>query len=285
VAVITDGRYEKTYLIGDVHGCYASLMKLLETIQFNEHTDQLWFAGDLVNRGPQSLEVLRFVIGLKGAAKTVLGNHDLHLLACAWGGRSKAKDTFQDILQAPDREVLLDWLRQQPLVLHEPEYRWLLVHAGICPAWTLEETLSYAEELHQKLSAPTAAAEFIHQWYGNIPTKWHARLQSPERERVIINYFTRMRILDSQGQMELTFKQGKADIPRDYAPWFSHPHQLPKEYRIAFGHWASLMGETEHYPVMGLDTGCVWGQRLSAFRIQDEKFFQIKAQEPLSSRL
>lgn len=266
------------YFIGDVHGCYASLMKLLEAIQFNERADQLWFAGDLVNRGPCSLETLRFIIGLKDAAKTVLGNHDLHLLACAWGGRSKAKDTFQDILQAPDREMLLDWLRQQPLVLHEPHYRWLLVHAGICPAWTLTDTLLYAQEIQKKL-IESNASQMIHHWYGNAPTIWHPELKAPERERVIINYFTRMRILDTQGQMELTFKQGKADIPNNYAPWFSRPHQLPKGYRIAFGHWASLMGQTDDYPVMGLDTGCVWGQTLSAFRIQDEKIFQIKAQE------
>ena len=268
-----------TYLIGDIHGCYASLMELLEAIQFNEHQDQLWFAGDLVNRGPASLEVLRFVIGLKSAAKTVLGNHDLHLLASAWGGKAKVKDTFQDILKASDRDMLLDWLRQQPLVLHEPEYRWLLVHAGICPSWTLTDTLLYAEELQQKLMAPAATA-MIHQWYGNTPAMWHTTLQSPERERVMINYFTRMRILDRQGQMELTFKQGKAEIPPNYAPWFSHPTQLPKGYRIAFGHWASLMGETDHYPVIGLDTGCVWGQMLSAFRIQDEKIFRVKAKEP-----
>ena len=267
-----------TYFIGDVHGCYLSLLKLLEVISFNERNDQLWFAGDLVNRGPQSLETLRFIISLGKSAKTILGNHDLHLIACSFEKKAKNKDTLEAILTASDKSELIDWLRQQPLVLHEPDKKWLMVHAGICPVWTLEETIQYSALIEQQLKQENLK-EFIHSWYGDTPSKWDERLSSPEKERVIINYFTRMRILDAQQNMALNYKKGLESIPLGYMPWFQVKHNLPPNYRIAFGHWASLMGKTHTVGIGALDTGCVWGQFLTAFRIDDEQYFQVKAQD------
>lgn len=264
-----------TYAIGDVQGCFNPLQRLLDKVQFNPAQDQLWFAGDLVNRGPHSLEVLRFIKGLGASAISVLGNHDLHLLACAHTpSRSHPKDTLSPLLTATDRDDLLHWLRHRPL-LHSAQ-GFTLTHAGLPPMWTLPQAQAYAQEVEAALQGPQYTA-FLAELYGNEPHTWHPNLTGLPRLRLITNYFTRMRFCTAQGQLELRAKKGAEQAPEGYLPWFKHPHS-GLEQPILFGHWAALEGHTGHPKVHALDTGCVWGKHLTLLCLDTLQRTQVKSQ-------
>lgn len=264
----------ETYAIGDVQGCYAALQRLLEKIDVNPQRDTLWFVGDLVNRGSQSLEVLRFIKALPNAI-TVLGNHDLALLAVAAGAaKAKPDDTFDAILNAPDREDLLRWLRQQPLLHHEHGYT--LVHAGIYPWWTLAQAQRYANELETVLREQ--ADDFFPQMYGDQPAKWSEQLDGWQRLRFICNAFTRMRYCYTDGRIEFihhAHPRITATAAPELTPWFNVSDRIETQQRIVFGHWASLRGEIHTPYLHAIDTGCVWGETLTAMRLSDGQLFSI----------
>ena len=260
------------YAIGDLQGCYISLQTLLDKIQFSPAKDQLWFVGDLVNRGPGSLECLRFVKQLGSSAITVLGNHDLHLLGVAAGFRPLNKtDTIKPILDAHDRDELLTWLRQQKL-LHI-EGRYALVHAGLLPNWSWSEAQSLAHEIEVALSGP-AYLSLLENMYGNEPDYWQPDLCGSARERIVINAMTRMRILSNNGRMQLKFKGELGSIPAEYRPWFEVETVRTPDHAIIAGHWSAL-GLHISPQFIGLDSGCVWGQKLTALRLDDRTIFQV----------
>jgi len=256
-----------TYAIGDVQGCFTTLMTLLEAISFDRSQDRLWFAGDLVNRGPQSLEVVRFVKSLGNRAVTVLGNHDLHLLAVAYSGRSiKAKDTITDILEAPDREALLTWLRHRPFLHYDAALETVMVHAGLPPQWTLRQARACAKEVASHLQS-TSFISFLHHIMGNNAAAWPASRDDPQRLPYITNCFTRMRFCDDQGHLELDAKGPPGTQPEPYLAWFHHAHRASAQMTTVFGHWATLGAYTAP-GVYALDTGCVWGQELTALCLE-----------------
>jgi bis(5'-nucleosyl)-tetraphosphatase (symmetrical) len=268
------------YVIGDVQGCLDSLLKLLEKVQFNPQADALWFAGDLVNRGPRSLDTLRFVKNLGARAHTVLGNHDLHLLAL-WcnSGRSHESDTIAEVVQAPDGEALVNWLRSQPLALPLPgPQNALLTHAGILPQWSFQQAQSLSAEVQHVLSGPHWQA-FMAELYGNKPNRWEASLEGFDRLRFIVNVFTRMRMVRDDGKIDFKYKLEPADAPPDLQPWFELPREYPGEGPIVFGHWSTL-GQIRNKAGYCLDTGCVWGGQLTALRLEDEAIIQVEAVEP-----
>jgi bis(5'-nucleosyl)-tetraphosphatase (symmetrical) len=256
------------YLIGDLQGCDAALQRLLEKIAFSPSRDTLYFLGDLVNRGPASDAVLRRLMGYGNSARCLLGNHDLHLLATAFGARKPSrKDTLQCILGAPDRHAMLDWLRHQNLAMLE---HWggqplLMVHAGVLPGWSVDKTMQLAREVETALRSDTVA-DFFQTMYGNLPDAWNVALQGPERLRVIVNALTRMRLCTAEGRMEFDFSGGAERAPDGYLPWFEVPGRLTSNATVAFGHWSTL-GWLGRSDVLSLDTGCVWGGCLSALRI------------------
>jgi bis(5'-nucleosyl)-tetraphosphatase (symmetrical) len=256
------------YAIGDVQGCYDELQALLAKLQFDPSQDTLWFTGDLVNRGPRSLDVLRFVSGLGKSAVTVLGNHDLHLLALAAlpGARSKNLDTLDDILKASDCDELLDWLRHQPALHHDAELGYTLVHAGLAPQWDLALAQACARELSAVLRDTRLYRELFKHMYGDKPERWSDDLRGMERLRFITNCFTRLRFCDAEGNLKLKNK-GKPEHAVDGAyPWFRVPGRRSKDLRIVFGHWSAL-GYYREDGVLALDTGCVWGGSLCAARL------------------
>lgn len=264
-----------TYVIGDVQGCFDSLIALLKLIDFDERQDTLWLTGDLVNRGPKSLEVLRFISQLPKAI-SVLGNHDLTLLALAYTDLAIEQPTLNAILEAPDREFLLTWLRHCPLIYSEHQH--ILVHAGIAPQWTIHHAKLYAKEVEQILRSDHFAS-LLRNMFGNLPNHWTPTLTGWDRNRYIINACTRLRFCDLQGNMELTQKGKIETAPHHLYPWFK---LLPKDINnqiILFGHWAALNGFTNQANVIALDTGCVWGRRLTALRLEDYKLFSIASQE------
>ncbi|MFV0678914.1 symmetrical bis(5'-nucleosyl)-tetraphosphatase [Ottowia sp.] len=253
------------YLIGDVQGCDTALARLLDQLAFSPSRDQLLLLGDLVNRGPESLAVLRRLTALGDAAACVLGNHDLHLLAVAQGVRQPSRtDTLAGILAAPDRPALLDWLRHRPMALHERGV--LMVHAGVLPQWSAAQTLRLAAEVQAVLRGADWAV-FLHQMYGNQPDQWHDGLQGALRLRVIVNALTRLRFCSADGRMEFATKDRAADgAPPGYMPWFDVPSRRTAGGVVAFGHWSTL-GKLQRSDVIALDTGCVWGGCLSAVRL------------------
>jgi bis(5'-nucleosyl)-tetraphosphatase (symmetrical) len=252
-------------MIGDVQGCDAALGRLLDEIAFSPSRDRLVLLGDLVNRGPQSLTVLRRLMALGDAAACLLGNHDLHLLAVSQGVRKPHRsDTLDDILAAPDRPALLDWLRHRPLALRQQGV--LMVHAGVLPQWTAAQALQLAAEVQTVLRGADWAV-FMHQMYGNQPDEWHDGLQGAARLRVIINALTRLRFCTVDGRMEFATKDQAADgAPPGYLPWFDVPGRRTAGDVVAFGHWSTL-GVLARSDVISLDTGCVWGGCLSAARL------------------
>ncbi|MEW6693536.1 MAG: symmetrical bis(5'-nucleosyl)-tetraphosphatase [Pseudomonadota bacterium] len=254
------------YLIGDVQGCDEALQRLLAELGFSPSRDRFIVLGDLVNRGPASLAALRRVMRFDGAGDTLLGNHDLHLLAVAAGVRPPHRsDTLDEILNAPDRDALLDWLAQRPLALHERG--WLLVHAGVLPAWSVEQTLALAAEVQHVLRSPQRHA-WLQQMYGNDPNAWRADLQGPARLRVIVNALTRLRFCTPEGVMEFATKDSAADAPPGYVPWFDVPQRQTAGTPVAFGHWSTL-GPLRRADLLALDTGCIWGGQLSAACLPD----------------
>jgi bis(5'-nucleosyl)-tetraphosphatase (symmetrical) len=264
-----------TYAIGDVQGCYDTLRKLLDLLRFDPARDRLWFAGDLVNRGPQSLQTLRFVSGLGQAALTVLGNHDLHLLAFANGGRKGKRDTLEPVLAAPDRDELLDWLRRQPLLQETPEAGTALLHAGLPPQWDMQRARACAREVESALRGEDYA-ELLKEMYGNQPDRWEDTLNGVERLRFIINCYTRLRYCDAGGRADFQDKGAPGTQAKGLLPWFAVPGRRSAETRLLFGHWSTL-GQVSwpQYGVYGLDTGAVWGGKLTAMRIEDNQLFAV----------
>ncbi len=256
------------YAIGDIQGCYSSLMALLKKIQFNPQQDQLWLAGDLINRGPDSLSTLRYLYSIRQSIKLVLGNHDLHFIARHYGLRQKSKtETLDELLAAEDCPLLVEWLLEQPLVYHDAKLQWTMVHAGIPPQWTLEQALIYSAEVQTVLAGDQRLA-FLSGMYGNDPNLWADDLQGIARWRLITNYFTRMRFCTADGELELLTKETADAAPEGYAPWFSHPRKMADQ-RIIFGHWAALQGKTDAANVYAVDTACVWGGELTALNLKD----------------
>jgi bis(5'-nucleosyl)-tetraphosphatase (symmetrical) len=255
-----------TYAIGDIQGCFEQLQELLHRLKFDPDQDQLWFTGDLVNRGPGSLETLRFVKALGTQAITVLGNHDLHLLAVAAGYVPKhKKDTIDDILNAPDREELLEWLRQQPLIHHDTRLGYTLLHAGLPPHWDLNDAQQHAHEVETVLRGDEYHG-FLEHMYGNKPNRWSDDLEGWDRLRFITNCFTRLRYCDAKGKLCLKSKGRPGSQPKPYLPWFEVPGRASRDMHIVFGHWSAL-GTHNVAGVYALDTGCLWGGKLTAMRL------------------
>ena len=268
------------YVIGDVQGCFAALKDLFKAIQFDADQDFIWFAGDLVARGEDSLNTLRFVKKLvdRGVAATVLGNHDLNLLACARGIKQvKAKDQTQDLINAIDSDDLIDWLRHQPLCLM-PNANTILTHAGIPLNWSAEQTASLAKEVEAVLRSDDFAEldAYLSAMYGATPSVWSDDLVGQDRLRVITNYLTRMRLTDAEGHMEFEFKDAlDAPMPAGFQPWFEYPSQAAKTHQIIFGHWAALQGKRVSAQIQNVDAGCVWGEQLMAYRLEDQQTFAV----------
>lgn len=255
------------YCVGDIQGCDDAFERLLAIIGFSPSRDTLYVLGDLVNRGPDSAAVLRRCITLGDSVRPLLGNHDLHLLAAAYGTRRPSRrDTLQGILLAPDRDEMLEWLRHQPLArrVHHGGGDLLMVHAGVLPQWTAEETLAYAGEVEAVLQSREFAG-FLQQMYGNSPDLWSPELQGTDRLRVIVNALTRMRFCSPEGRMDFESTESASEAPPGLVPWFDAPGRRTLNTLIAFGHWSTL-GWLNRADVLGLDTGCVWGGCLSAVR-------------------
>jgi bis(5'-nucleosyl)-tetraphosphatase (symmetrical) len=260
------------FAIGDLQGCYSEFRQLLDLICFDPAKDRLWLVGDIVNRGPDSLSTLRFAKGLGDAAVMVLGNHDLHLLMVAEGcARLHRNDTLDEILAAPDRSELLDWLRHQKLLHVDDNY--LLVHAGLLPAWSVEEASTLAGVVENALRSKHFNKLCLHM-YGNQPDRWDEGLEGYERLRVVINAMTRMRVCTPDGKMDFTHKGLVKDIPSGYLPWFEVPNRASREATIVCGHWSAL-GLRIQPNLIALDTGCLWGGALTAVRLEDRKIFQV----------
>jgi bis(5'-nucleosyl)-tetraphosphatase (symmetrical) len=260
------------YAIGDVQGCYTPLARLLEKISFDPARDRLWFTGDLVNRGPESLATLRFVKALGDAAVAVLGNHDLHLVCVAEGVEpSKPRDTLEELLAAPDREALVAWVRARPL-LHV-ENGFVLVHAGLLPEWTVAQARARAAEVEAELRGPGYRGLLAHM-YGNEPDRWSDGLTGYDRLRVIINAMTRVRVCDSEGAMVLRFKGEPGEASEGWTPWFDMPGRRSRDHVVVCGHWSAL-GLLEREDIVALDSGCVWGRSLTALRLDDRSLHSV----------
>lgn len=262
-----------TYVVGDLQGCLDPLQAVLAEVQFSSNTDRLWLVGDLVNRGPQSAEVLRFLRSLGAAATAVLGNHDLYLLAVAAGmpAKDKVGDTIQGVLEAADRDELIDWLRHLPLMHVEGE--WAMVHAGLLPQWTVLQARALAAEVEANLRGPQWRA-FLLELFGNKPEQWGESLSGWDRYRVVINAMTRMRFITAEGALELKPKGPPEKAPEGLIPWYEASNASWRTHTVLVGHWSALgMRDLGH--VVALDSGCVWGGQLSALRLEDRKVFQV----------
>ena len=269
------------YAIGDIKGCFDELQAMLELLNFDQQKDQIWLAGDLVNRGPKSAEVLRFAKDLgPTAVKVVLGNHDLHLLANACGvtKHHHRLDTMDSVLNAPDRDELIDWLRRQPLLHHDAKLGFTMVHAGLPPIWTLSKAKKRAQEVEEVLRSDDWPTFFQHM-YGNDPQRWSKMLKGWERLRYITNCFTRLRYCHEDERLALKYKGKPSESPDGQTPWFDMPNRKTKTERIVFGHWSTL-GTGQYGQVFSLDSGAVWGEKLTALRIdkQPYEWFIIDAQ-------
>lgn len=254
------------YAIGDIQGCLDPLHRLLDRLHFDPNRDRLWLTGDLVNRGPDSLGVLRFTRELGDAAITVLGNHDIHLLAVWRGyGRLKETDSIGQVLDAPDADELLEWLRRQPLLHESSELNTVMMHAGLWPAWTLAQARRLAAEAEAALAGDQFDA-LMANLYGDEPRCWDESLTGWDRLRFIINALTRMRFCAPNGDLLLDFKGAPAEAPPGYIPWFRVPGRLRSDARIICGHWSTL-GYVREDEIVALDTGCLWGGELTAVRL------------------
>lgn len=262
-----------TYLIGDVHGCYDELQSLLGQVAFDPVRDRLWLTGDLVARGPASLEVLRFVRSLGDSVKLVLGNHDLHLLAVYAGiSRNKPKDRITTLLQAEDADELINWLRRQPLLQVDEEKKLVMAHAGITPQWDIATAKMCARELESVLRSDTYPL-FLDAMYGDMPNNWSPELSGLARLRFSSNALTRMRFCFPNGQLDMISKESPSSAPPPLKPWFTIPGPVSRDYTIVFGHWASLEGKGTPEGIIGLDTGCCWGGTLTMLRWEDKQVF------------
>ncbi len=261
-----------TYAIGDIQGCYHAFQALLTRIDFDVTSDRLWLVGDLINRGSGSLEVLRWCFQHKDNITTVLGNHDLHTIVVAHGIRKPHRgDTIQPILDAPDVDELLTWLRHQPLMVANTDYA--MVHAGLLPAWHIDQALGYAKEVEQALQADDYP-QFLTHMYGNKPNRWDDDLTGHDRLRVITNAMTRMRVCKSSGALDFDFKGELADVPKGLLPWFDMPNRASCHQAIIFGHWSAL-GLQQRDNIYALDTGCLWGGQLTAMCLETKAITQV----------
>ena len=261
-----------TYAIGDIQGCYHAFQALLTRVQFNPKQDMLWLVGDIINRGAGSLQVLRWCYEHQNQLKVVLGNHDLHALAVAHAIKSAHRaDTLQAILDAPDSDALLTWLRHQPLIVANDDY--LMVHAGLLPQWHQHEALQYAREVEFALQSPHYT-HFLTHMYGNTPNVWHDDLAGMERLRMITNVMTRMRVCTLQGELEFNFKGELQDVPAGYMPWFDVPNRQMQSVNIISGH-GSALGLQQRGNINALDTGCLWGGKLTAFCLETKAITQV----------
>lgn len=261
------------YLVGDIQGCLAPLQRLLDQVAFDPASDRLLCAGDLVNRGPDSLATLRFLKTLGDSVQAVLGNHDLHLLAIYYGGAPpNPSDTLSATLAAPDCDSLCEWLRQQPMLIENTKHRYLLVHAGIPHIWSRKTTLECAKELEQAIRGDDCSTYF-QAMYGNQPTSWHADLSGTDRLRTITNYLSRMRVINAAGTLDLSYRGNLSGLPGGYFPWFARRHPDWQDYKVFFGHWAALNGNIPSTWAKGLDTACVWGGRMRFYRVKDGALF------------
>ncbi|WP_107928857.1 symmetrical bis(5'-nucleosyl)-tetraphosphatase [Neisseria animaloris] len=266
------------YAIGDIQGCFAELTALLAKIGFNHGTDTLWLTGDIVNRGPQSLEALQFVMRHESSIRTVLGNHDLHLLAVSYGfGRIKRGDTISPILEHPERLKMLDWLRSQPLLIRGEKH--VLVHAGLLPQWSVAEAESLAQEVESELRGDKAMQYFLNM-YGNKPRRWSPDLEGYNRLRMITNVLTRMRALTFKNQLDYDFKGGPEDMPSGLRAWFEAPGRRHLSHTVVFGHWSAL-GYLNARNVIALDTGALWGGELTAVNLDTNEITQVDSQSGL----
>lgn len=256
-----------TYAIGDIQGCCDEFETLLDRIRFDPARDRVWLTGDLVNRGPRSLDVLRLVRSFGDAAITVLGNHDLHLVAAAAdASRLKSGDTLDEILRAPDREELLRWLKARPLLHHDATLGYTMIHAGLPPEWDLEIAQRCATELHEVLKDDDRCLHLLKNMYGNQPDRWSETLAGIDRLRFITNCFTRLRMCRADGTLEVKYKGPPDKAPSNIMPWFRVPGRKSRSLRIVFGHWSAL-GYYDAESVLSIDTGCVWGSSLCAVRL------------------
>jgi len=278
-----------TYLIGDIQGCYQSFRKLLKAFQFDPNQDHLYLAGDLINRGPQSLATMDFVLSHQSCVKAVLGNHDLHFLAVAHQTRkANRKDTFDDILGSTSKDDIINWFEQQPLALMFNDQSdspisdlsstpCFLAHAGLPPFWSVQQALNYSHEISQCLQSSSATG-FYQQMYGDQPQYWQQSLSGFSRLRMITNLFTRMRYLDADAGLDLNCKLPVGQQNEALIPWFDFDN--PDYHgKIAFGHWAALQGKTNQTHLIALDTGCVWGGPLTAYCLDNEQYFSVDAAE------
>lgn len=261
-----------TYVIGDIQGCFEAFQELLVAIAFNPAKDTLWLAGDLVNRGENSIGMLRWCMAHDESVIAILGNHDLHLLAVAEGFVPPSRnDTLDEILNAPDQGAVLDWLRRRP-ILHR-QGKWLMVHAGLLPEWTPELAESLAHELEAALRGPNWR-QFLKEMYGNEPRRWDPSLSGQDRLRLVANVMTRTRYLHEDGGLEFQHKCAPVDAPDTLTPWFDFPDRESTNVRVFFGHWSTL-GLFHRADAVGLDTGCLWGGQLTALRLEDDRLFQV----------
>jgi len=258
------------YAVGDIQGCYRELMDLLEQVAFNPQQDELWLVGDLVSRGPDTHQVLKFLFANQACVRAVLGNHDLHLLSIYHGFRqAKASERLEKTLSASARHDWMDWLRTLPLLYRDRERNVAMFHAGLAPSWTLAKAEKLSQEVERVLQSDEIKA-FLSVMHGNSPSLWWDNLQGDDRLRCIVNYFTRARILNDQGQMEFLYKGQLASMPNHHWPWFKHPERKTKNNKLIFGHWASIGGYVDHKRLFGLDTGCVWGRMLTMMDVDTQ---------------
>lgn len=264
------------YLIGDIQGCHDALQRLLEKIRFDPAADRLWLCGDLVNRGGQSLATLRFLHSVRSAVRTVLGNHDLHLLAADHQhpeGNCRNRE-FAAILQAPERKLLIDWLSSQPLARWNRRHQLLRMHAGVVPQWDHEQTVRLSDEVSTVLQSPERG-RFLERMYGNTPNRWRDDRKGWSRLRLITNILTRIRFCDAEGRALFNLTGAPGSQPKPYLPWFRHKHRKTRKVTVVFGHWAAL-GLRLKKRYMALDSGAVWGGKLSAVRLEDRAVFQVR---------
>ncbi|NBC22855.1 MAG: symmetrical bis(5'-nucleosyl)-tetraphosphatase [Gammaproteobacteria bacterium] len=266
-----------TYAIGDIQGCCDEFEDLLEKIHFDPARDRLWLVGDLINRGPRSLDVIRKVRELGDAAVSVLGNHDLHLLAVRYGGHTpKPGDTFDEVLTVAEGDEICEWLRHLPLLHQDPGLGYVMSHAGVPHIWSLEQAIERAREVESVMQGPRCR-EYFAGMYGNEPDLWDDALEGMDRWRVITNYFTRMRLVDAQGRLDFAHKGALADAPPGWYPWYELRARFPLGAKVVFGHWAALEGHTGVADAIALDTGCVWGRSLTALCLETGEMFAVPA--------
>ena len=269
------------YAIGDVQGCFLELKGLLDLINFDPSHDKLWFVGDLINRGPDSLRTIEFIYGIKDSCHIVLGNHDMHFLAIADDLRKPFKeDTLNELLESKNLNHYKKWLKEQSLLYYEDiqcqkgNKTYLMSHAGIPPHWSWQEALEAADEIKEALNDENLYRDYLENIYGNLPNKSHPDLNRIERMRLNTNYLTRMRFCKIDGELELKTKGISSIEPEGFKAWFKHPLKVEREnLHLIFGHWAALGGKTDNENITAIDTGCVWGYKLSAYRLEDSKVF------------